>query len=287
MAARSFSSPPRPIVVGDVVAAYSDALGTWTAGQITGIDLDWKKVDVLDLDWSGPEPTSLLDLGDLRPLRLTHHSWEGKLSHCHFNWVLPRSHKVIGNQPLLRTQGSNSYSSAWRLGLQLALQRSWDDGNHDSWEDPGARTFSDKDFLHEVGGRPCLDGEVYDVTITVADTFDCSRLVAAGVRPLRGNDRVHHLPPVVASSPSAGRLGEDNKIRALMATATVPYYPQRTEYWTRMWARRAGSGRPHRVQRHRRDHPGHCSANRRPIAMAFSLAASLLPSAQLIQPDCI
>ncbi|MFI9453564.1 hypothetical protein [Amycolatopsis sp. NPDC052450] len=179
MAARSLSSPPRPVVVGDVVAAYSDPLGAWTAGQITGIDGDWKKVDVLDLDWSGPEPTSLLDLGDLRPLRLTHHSWEGKLSHCHFNWVLPRSHKVIGNRPLLRTEGSNSYGSEWRLGLQLALQRSWDGGNHDSWVDPGARTFSDEYFLHEVDGRPALDGEVYDVTITVADTFDCSGLVAA------------------------------------------------------------------------------------------------------------
>ncbi|MEV6911217.1 hypothetical protein [Amycolatopsis sp. NPDC051071] len=179
MAPRSFSSPPRPIVVGDVVVAYSDALGEWTAGQITGIDGDWKKVDVLDLNWSGPEPTSLLDLGDLAPLRLTHHSWKDKLSHCHFNWVLPRSHKVIGNQPLLRTQGSNSYGSAWRLGLQLALQRSWDGGNRDSWEDPGARRFSDEDFRHEVGGRPGSDGEVYDVEITVVDTLDCSRVVAA------------------------------------------------------------------------------------------------------------
>lgn len=179
MAARSLSSPPRPIVVGDVVAAYSDALGAWTAGQITGINVDWKKVDVLDLDWSGPEPTSLLDLGDLTPLRLTHHSWKSELSHCHFNWVLPRSHKVIGKQPLLRTEDSNRYGSSWRLGLQLALQRSWDGGNHDSWVDPGTRTFNDEDFLHEVGGRPGPDGEVYDVTITVADTFDCSRLVAA------------------------------------------------------------------------------------------------------------
>ncbi len=45
--------------------------------------------------------------------------------------------------------------------------------------DPGARTFSDEDFLHEVGGRPGPDGEVYDIKITVVDTLDCSRLVSA------------------------------------------------------------------------------------------------------------
>ncbi|MGZ3143788.1 hypothetical protein ACVDFE_17685 [Lentzea chajnantorensis] len=179
MAAKSSSSPPRPIEVGDVVAAYSDALGEWTAAQITGIDEDWKKADVLDLDWSGPEPTSLLDLGDITPLRLTHHSWNGKRSHCHFNWVLPRSHTVIGNMPPLETQGSNSYSSAWQLGLQLAMQRSWDDGNHDSWRDPRVREFSVDEFLHETGDRPGPDREVYGLTIAGVDTLDCSRLVAA------------------------------------------------------------------------------------------------------------
>lgn len=55
----------------------------------------------------------------------------------------------------------------------------WDGGNHDSWVDPGARTFRDENFLHEVGGLPSTEGEVHTVEITVVDTFDCSRLVAA------------------------------------------------------------------------------------------------------------
>ncbi|MEJ8645947.1 hypothetical protein WKI68_41525 [Streptomyces sp. MS1.HAVA.3] len=91
--------PPRPVAVGDVVAVYSEALGAWTASQVTGIDAAAKYAAVLELDWSGPEPAAVADLGDVQALRLTHHSWGGTLSHCNHAWVLPRSFTVIGSCP--------------------------------------------------------------------------------------------------------------------------------------------------------------------------------------------
>ncbi|MEU1203420.1 hypothetical protein ABZ446_45505 [Streptomyces sp. NPDC005813] len=73
--------PPRPVAVGNVVAVYSEALGAWTASQVTGIDAAAQCVAVVELDWSGPEPETVADLGDdAQPLRLTHHSWGGSLS---------------------------------------------------------------------------------------------------------------------------------------------------------------------------------------------------------------
>jgi hypothetical protein len=70
--------PPRPFVVGDVAAVYSEPLGAWTASQVTGIDAANKAAAVVELDWSGPEPVSVADPGDVQPLRLTHHSWGGR-----------------------------------------------------------------------------------------------------------------------------------------------------------------------------------------------------------------
>jgi hypothetical protein len=51
--------PARPIAPGDIVAAYSEALGEWTAAQVTDLDPAWCKAGVLDLDWSGSEPESV------------------------------------------------------------------------------------------------------------------------------------------------------------------------------------------------------------------------------------
>ena len=92
--------PPRPIAPGDVVAAYSEELGEWTAAQVTDLDPAWRTAGVLDLDWSGPEPHSVDDIGELVPLRLTHHSHSGGLHHCNYEWLLPRGFKVIGREEL-------------------------------------------------------------------------------------------------------------------------------------------------------------------------------------------
>jgi hypothetical protein len=81
MATRKPSVPPRPLAPGDIVAGFCEALGGWAAAQVTDLDPEWKTAGVLDLDWSGPEPSSVTDLGQPAALRLTHHSWTGKLSH--------------------------------------------------------------------------------------------------------------------------------------------------------------------------------------------------------------
>jgi hypothetical protein len=89
----------------DVVASFCEALGEWSAAaQITDLDPRWKTAGVLDLDWSGPEPASVTDLGRPAALRLTHHSWTGALSHVNYHWLLPRGCKVIGAMPLLQAR---------------------------------------------------------------------------------------------------------------------------------------------------------------------------------------
>ena len=71
MTRKKETSPPRPIAPGDVVVTYSDELGEWTAAQITDLNPGWRTAGVLELDWSGPEPLSVDDLGTPVPLRLT------------------------------------------------------------------------------------------------------------------------------------------------------------------------------------------------------------------------
>src|SRR5262249_12408380 len=55
--------PLRPLNVGDIVVCRHDVLGEWVAAPITEIDPDWRKVGVLELDWSGPEPSTVDDVG--------------------------------------------------------------------------------------------------------------------------------------------------------------------------------------------------------------------------------
>ena len=70
MATRMPSVPPRPLAPGDVVAAFCEALGEWAAAQVTDLDPRQETAGVLDLDWSGPEPASVSDLGRPAALRL-------------------------------------------------------------------------------------------------------------------------------------------------------------------------------------------------------------------------
>jgi hypothetical protein len=63
--------PLRPLAPGDVVAGFCEALGEWVAAKVTELDPDWKTAGVLDLGWSGPEPSSVSDLGQAVALRLT------------------------------------------------------------------------------------------------------------------------------------------------------------------------------------------------------------------------
>lgn len=176
------AAPPRQIAAGDIVAAYSDDLGQWTAAQITDLDPNWKTAGVLELDWSGEEPASVADLGTMRPLVLTHHAHTGRLSHTNYDWLLPRGFKRIGSADLLHEQKSNSYGAGWRIGYQLAAQRRWDSG--DRSPAAGVKAFSETEFREATAAG--ATAELWDVKITDIDNLDCGDLVAAipGVRRL-------------------------------------------------------------------------------------------------------
>ncbi|MFG2085199.1 hypothetical protein [Spirillospora sp. NPDC048824] len=171
------SAPPRPIAPGDVVAAFSIALAEWTAAQIICVDAADEVAAVLELDWSGPEPSSVADLGDVSPLRLTHHSWNGVLSYCNYEWVLPRSYKVIGALPPLHDEPSCSYSTGWRLGDQLARQRRWDGGVRADPADPRAADHTGAEINDLLDGpdEPHPDIQILDVE--GIESLDCERLV--------------------------------------------------------------------------------------------------------------
>lgn len=176
MAGSAASKPPRPIHPGDIVAAYSAALGEWTVAQVTDLNVAWKTAGVLELDWSGSEPSSVTELGHLTPLTLTHHDHLGRLSHCNFEWLLPRSYKVIGATCLLSPERSNSYSFGWNLGKQLAFQRRWDRGDH-SLSDPAELALTG-DELNQVlveTSEPCP--EIRHLNVKLVTTLDCQRLV--------------------------------------------------------------------------------------------------------------
>lgn len=177
MSATTFDGPPRPLTVGDVVVGPNDLLGEWVAAQITNIDPDWKTVGVLEFDWSGPEPSTMDDLGAVAPLRLTHHSWNGRLSHANCDWVLPRSYRLLGRLPLVHEQPSNSYTSRWRLGDQLARQRAWDRGDHD-WQEPGSLELTPADLEQALTDGASLQYAVRSLKVTGLSEVDGARLTA-------------------------------------------------------------------------------------------------------------
>jgi hypothetical protein len=169
--------PPRPVAVGDVVTVHSETLGAWTASQITGVDATTRSVAVLELDWSGPEPVTVADLGDVGPLRLTHHSWGGALAHRNHGWVLPRSFTAIGSLPPLVTAPSPAWSPQWGRGEQLARQRRWDSGDRGDREAPFALTCSASEVTAEHLDGP-LRTDVRQLSVHGITRLDCARLVA-------------------------------------------------------------------------------------------------------------
>ncbi|WP_199425330.1 hypothetical protein [Actinotalea solisilvae] len=182
MIVRKQPAPPRPLAAGDVVTTYSDALGAWTAAQITDLDVRGKQAGVLELDWSGAEPPTLADLDGVRPLVLTHHAWGGQLSHANFPWLLPRGYRVIGRLPLLHRERSRDYGRGWHLGDQLAHQRRWDAGDRSSHDDPQTLRLSGEEASRVGGVAPRKD--IRTLIVVDVDTLDCD-VVVAGFPDLR------------------------------------------------------------------------------------------------------
>lgn len=156
---------------------YSEALGAWTASQITGIDAAAQCAAVVELDWSGPKPVTVSDLGDVQPLRLTHHNWSATLSHRNYGWVLPKSFTVIGSLPPLVTNPSNAYAPAWGRGEQLAWQRHWDSGNREEWTAPYALTCTAEELAAEPASGTPRTG-IKHLTVRQITQLDCARLVS-------------------------------------------------------------------------------------------------------------
>lgn len=167
----------RPLAPGDIVAAFSEHLDEWTAAQITDLDPESQSAGVLDLDWSGPEPASVADLGQVEALRTTHHNWNGQLSHRNCDGVLPRGFKVIGSLPLLHDQRSSSYGG-WPTGLHLFLQRRWDQGHRDAWSDPRALDCAGDELDRLLAASSAPDREIRRLAVRGIAALDAGKLVA-------------------------------------------------------------------------------------------------------------
>ncbi|MGW0515750.1 hypothetical protein [Crossiella sp. NPDC003009] len=166
--------PPRPIARGDVVAAYSEHLGEWTAAQITRLERATRTVAVLELDWSGPEPFSVADLGpELTPATMTPSPPLGarQLVHSRLPWVLPRSHKVIGSAAVLPAGPVVNESPMWTLGLDLGRRRH---GAHWPYQDSWVNCLAE-DLAPMLDGEP--DPVVRELTVGEIEELDCARLV--------------------------------------------------------------------------------------------------------------
>ncbi|MBP2478249.1 hypothetical protein JOF53_007121 [Crossiella equi] len=197
--------PPRPLCPGDIVVGHSGHLGEWTAAQVTALDERQRLAAVLELTWSGPEPDSLADLGELVPLRLGHHSWQGEPQHCWHTWVLPKGHRVLGNVPPLVTEPSRSYSGMWTLGLRLDGQRQWDAGNR------GERVSRVPSARYAAPELPTArDEALRELSLTVPAELDCA--VLAELLPGLTSLTVHGE---LATLVNAGALGRLTGLRTL------------------------------------------------------------------------
>jgi hypothetical protein len=180
MTGQDESVPPRPLRPGDVIAAFCEPLGEWAASQVTALSPDRESAALLELVWSGPEPAGLDSLGEVRPLRMTYGNWGGRLAHCHYDWLLPRNCKVIGNMPVLVDRPTNSHAlGSWRIGYSLAEQRRSDARRYGPLQPEHGNIACTGDELMATLSEPDvpLDG-VWGLTVKEVTALDCGLLAA-------------------------------------------------------------------------------------------------------------
>lgn len=159
---------------GDVVAAFCEELGEWAAAQILAVDADTRTVNVVDLNWSGPEPSSVDELTATRPLLPVGSAYSRE-------WVLPRSHTVIGSALLVR-RPSEWFGSGWSTGRALYEHRMRSRDPH--WDSSPFDAHIGETRLHRLLDDPAfVDTEVLHLSLrpgpVAGPVVDCARLVEA------------------------------------------------------------------------------------------------------------
>ncbi len=193
------SVPPRPIAPGDVVVAYSAALGEWGAAQITELDPAGRRVGVIQLDWSGPEPESVADLGNPQPL-CGEAFGRDRVPEWH-HWVLPRDFTVLGSLPLPELHPVGGLAARWTVGYRLAERRKPKSATGTSLERHSGRQ------LNELLAAPAPpDEDRLLLWVLGIETLDCDKLTERFPRlqslHLTGN------PGTLIGPSSLNKLGE-------------------------------------------------------------------------------
>ncbi|WP_409484197.1 hypothetical protein [Arsenicicoccus dermatophilus] len=157
----------------------SDALREWTVAQVTLAGRAEGFASIPELDWSGPEPSDLADVGELRPLLLTHHGYQDRPEYSHYltDLGLPRGARVIGRHRVLPVGASPSMRWAWPVGDDLALQRLWDSGAREQ-EMPGSIRLTGPEIAERMS-TGVSDTEVWEVYLEEVRELDVSALVQA------------------------------------------------------------------------------------------------------------
>jgi hypothetical protein len=171
------SGPPRPLNVGDIVTCYHHLLGEWTAAQITDVQHEWKQVAVLELDWSGPEPSSVQDLGEVPPLRRPRGPEIRRPGVCqqkYVEWVLPRSYTVIGTLPLLTSEPTSIGSLGWRVGDSLWALRRWQAGAREEFKDPTSVNVTGMAFRNLLSQAP--DSSILSLSVFSGGDVDVDQV---------------------------------------------------------------------------------------------------------------
>lgn len=168
----SSQSPPRPLAPGDVVATFSDELGGWTAAQITGINAKDRVVGVLDLDWSGPEPSHVHDV-------MVGERLVGVGETRRLPWLLPKGYKVLGNTtPISGMSGFGT--DVWDTGWTL-FERREQTRNHE-WDQRTVKAHIGETRLDRLlGDSDFVDPRMLHLALTpgpiTGPVVDCDRLV--------------------------------------------------------------------------------------------------------------
>lgn len=114
---------PKP---GDIYCVYNDSLQKYTACQVTKVHKPFRaeQAVLLTFDWSGDEPLTEADFGNLQPLYEDFMFLNGELSLRNVDPQVPANYIYVGNCPPFCDHDSNAYSS-WDNGYIMWQQMHW------------------------------------------------------------------------------------------------------------------------------------------------------------------